>query len=218
MFSGFVIIKSDFRSMRFHKLALDDDLLLDRLLRGDRFTDNGHRPPFEESRCSLRSRRLRRQMGLDGVSPYRALAWRAEWNGFFRLIGQHHPQLPFHIHEVQGFEAEAPAGAVEAPAVQRLVNRPMRATDEELAVRREKIAIVIQRDGDVPAGVLIGDQVPADVRREALAPDALVGEDELARAAGREVGGGTEGLGAAQGRVFSNQCSVFSGDGGTIAN
>ena len=88
---------------------------------------------------------------------------------------------------------------MEAAAVERLVNCAVRPAEEEVAVRGEKIAIVIERDGDVAAGVLVGDEVPAHVRREALAPDAFEREDELARRAGREVGDGAEGLGAGHG-------------------
>lgn len=120
-------------------------------------------------------------------------------------LWQDDPQLAFQVHDAQGFQALPAARAVDAAAIQRLVNRAVRAADEEVAVGGEEVVVVVQRHGDVPAGVLVSNEVSAHVRREALAPDAFVGEDKLARGAGWEVSGGTEGLGAGHGAVISVQ-------------
>lgn len=109
-----------------------------------------------------------------------------------RFLREHDPQFAFHLDHTQCLQAESAAWPMDAPPIQRLVNRAVGAADEELAVCREEVVVIVQRHGDVPAGVLVGDEVPAHVRREALTPDALVGEDEFARRAGREVGDGTE--------------------------
>ena len=103
------------------------------------------------------------------------------------------------VHHSQRFEAESAAGAMDAAAVQGFVNRAVGAADEEVAVGGEEVVVVIQRHGDVATGVLVGDEMPAHVRREALAPDAFEGEDELARRARRQVSGGAERLGAGHG-------------------
>lgn len=121
------------------------------------------------------------------------------------LLRQHDPQLAFHFHDAKGLQAESAAGAVNAPSVERFVNRAVRPADEELAVGGEEVVVVVQRHRDVPARILVGDEMPAHVRREARALDAFMGISELERAARRQVSGEAEWLGACHGAAISIQ-------------